>query len=293
MDSINIIARAKINLSLEVNGKRDDGYHLLSMVMQSIELHDKIVIKRNNTKCITISSNSKSIPCDEKNIAYKAAALFNEVAGLEYGYDIFIQKNIPSGAGMGGGSADAAGVLIGLNKLNDNIFSENKLMQMGLKLGADVPFCIVGGTKLAQGIGEKFTELRPLTLKLLIVKPDKGISTADAFRKLKLEFIKHNPCTDKLINAINENDNYAIYKYMDNALYDFSLELAPEMENIIIDLEKLGSQKAMMTGSGSTVFGIFENENELEAAYEYFSKLYKDVYITKTTKNAITVDIMN
>lgn len=293
MDSINIIARAKVNLSLEVKGKREDGYHLLSMVMQSIELHDNITIAINKTGKINIDSNVNFIPKDERNIAYKAALLFNEESGLNIGYDIFIKKNIPSGAGMGGGSADAAGVLVALNKLNGELFSDEKLMQIGLKLGADVPFCMVGGTKLAEGIGEEFTELRGIDMKLLIVKPDIGISTAQAFKRLKLDQIKHNPNTENLIAAINKNNKTDIYKYMDNALYDFSLELVPEMESIINTLVDFGSERAMMTGSGSTVFGIFENENKLKKAYNYFSKLYKDVYITNTTKESITLELNN
>lgn len=293
MDSINIIARAKVNLSLEVKGKREDGYHLLSMVMQSIELHDNITIAINKTGKINIDSNVNFIPKDERNIAYKAALLFNEESGLNIGYDIFIKKNIPSGAGMGGGSADAAGVLAALNKLNGELFSDEKLMQIGLKLGADVPFCMVGGTKLAEGIGEEFTELRGIDMKLLIVKPDIGISTAQAFKRLKLDQIKHNPNTENLIAAINKNNKTDIYKYMDNALYDFSLELVPEMESIINTLVDFGSERAMMTGSGSTVFGIFENENKLKKAYNYFSKLYKDVYITNTTKESITLELNN
>lgn len=293
MDSINIIARAKINLSLEVKGKREDGYHILSMVMQSIELYDNIAIVINGTRKITIDSNANFIPKDERNIAYKAAVLFNNESGLSTGYDIFIKKNIPSGAGMGGGSADAAGVLVALNKLNGNLFSNQKLMQMGLKLGADVPFCMVGGTKLAEGIGEEFTELRDIDMKLLIVKPDIGISTAQAFKRLKLDEITHNPDTEKLITAINKNHKRDIYKYMDNALYDFSLELVPEMESIINTLVDFGSERAMMTGSGSTVFGIFENEDKLKKAYNYFSKLYKDVYITNTTKDSITLELNN
>lgn len=293
MDSINIIARAKINLSLEVKGKREDGYHILSMVMQSIELYDNIAIVINGTRKITIDSNANFIPKDERNIAYKAAVLFNNESGLSTGYDIFIKKNIPSGAGMGGGSADAAGVLVALNKLNGNLFSNQKLMQMGLKLGADVPFCMVGGTKLAEGIGEEFTELRDIDMKLLIVKPDIGISTAQAFKRLKLDEITHNPDTEKLITAINKNHKTDIYKYMDNALYDFSLELVPEMESIINTLVDFGSERAMMTGSGSTIFGIFENEDKLKKAYNYFSKLYKDVYITNTTKDSITLELNN
>lgn len=293
MDRINVVARAKVNLSLEVKGKRDDGYHLLSMVMQSIELHDTISIEKNTNKNIIITSNSNNIPCDERNIAYKAVSLFNRTLSLDTGYNIFIQKNIPSEAGMGGGSADAAGVLLALNKFNDDIFPIKKLMEMGLELGADVPFCIVGGTKLAEGIGEEFTELKDVEMKLLIVKPKSSISTAQAFKKLKLDNITNNPDTNKLVEAINKGDKESIYKYMNNALYDSSLEFAPEMDDIIRIMNEFGSRRAMMTGSGSTVFGIFEDDETLKKAYEYFSNIYKDVYITKTTNEAITLEIMN
>lgn len=293
MDRINVVARAKVNLSLEVKGKRDDGYHLLSMVMQSIELHDTISIEKNTNKNIIITSNSNNIPCDERNIAYKAVSLFNRTLSLDTGYNIFIQKNIPSEAGMGGGSADAAGVLLALNKFNDDIFPIKKLMEMGLELGADVPFCIVGGTKLAEGIGEEFTELKDVEMKLLIVKPKSSISTAQAFKKLKLDNITNNPDTNKLVEAINKGDKESIYKYMNNALYDSSLEFAPEMDDIIRIMNEFGSRRAMMTGSGSTVFGIFEDDEALKKAYEYFSNIYKDVYITKTTNEAITLEIMN
>lgn len=293
MDRINVVARAKVNLSLEVKGKRDDGYHLLSMVMQSIELHDTISIEKNTNKNIIITSNSNNIPCDERNIAYKAVSLFNRALSLDTGYNIFIQKNIPSEAGMGGGSADAAGVLLALNKFNDDIFPIKKLMEIGLELGADVPFCIVGGTKLAEGIGEEFTELKDVEMKLLIVKPKSSISTAQAFKKLKLDNITNNPDTNKLVEAINKGDKESIYKYMNNALYDSSLEFAPEMDDIIRIMNEFGSRRAMMTGSGSTVFGIFEDDETLKKAYEYFSNIYKDVYITKTTNEAITLEIMN
>lgn len=293
MDRINVVARAKVNLSLEVKGKRDDGYHLLSMVMQSIELHDTISIEKNTNKNIIITSNSNNIPCDERNIAYKAVSLFNRTLSLDTGYNIFIQKNIPSEAGMGGGSADAAGVLLALNKFNDDIFPIKKLMEIGLELGADVPFCIVGGTKLAEGIGEEFTELKDVEMKLLIVKPKSSISTAQAFKKLKLDNITNNPDTNKLVEAINKDDKESIYKYMNNALYDSSLEFAPEMDDIIRIMNEFGSRRAMMTGSGSTVFGIFEDDETLKKAYEYFSNIYKDVYITKTTNEAITLEIMN
>lgn len=293
MDNISIIARAKVNLSLEVKGKRDDGYHLLSMVMQSIDLNDRLKITKNSNKNIVISSDSKAIPCDERNIAYKAAEKFLEAMKSDQGYDIFIEKNIPTEAGMGGGSADAAGVLVGLNKMNGDMFSVETLMQMGLELGADVPFCIVGGTKLAEGIGEEFTNLKDVDMKILIVKPDTSISTSQAFRKLKLDKLRRNPNNRKLIKAINEMDRKRIYEHMDNALYDASLELAPEMNQIIEKLtNEFQSKKAMMTGSGSTVFAIFEDDDGLQKAYDYFSEKYKDVYITKTAKEAIEVELV-
>ncbi|MGB5822962.1 MAG: 4-(cytidine 5'-diphospho)-2-C-methyl-D-erythritol kinase [Proteocatella sp.] len=293
MDNINVIARAKVNLSLEVKGKRDDGYHLLSMVMQTIELNDRLKIAKNSNKNIVISSDSKTIPCDDRNIAFKAAKKFLEAIESDQGYDIFIEKNIPVEAGMGGGSADAAGVLVGLNKMNGDVISIEKLMEIGLELGADVPFCIVGGTKLAEGIGEEFTELKDVELKLLIVKPNTSISTAQAFRKLRIDKLKRNPNNRKLIRAINDSDRKKIYEHMDNALYDASLEFAPEM-NLIIEklVNEFQSKKAMMTGTGSTIFAIFEDDSSLQRAYEYFSKKYKDVYITTTAKEAIEVEVV-
>ncbi len=293
MDNINVIARAKVNLSLEVKGKRDDGYHLLSMVMQTIDLSDRLKITKNSNKNILVSSDSQKIPCDESNIAYKAASKFLETIGSNQGYDIFIEKNIPIEAGMGGGSADAAGVLVGLNKMNQDVLSVEKLMEIGLELGADVPFCIVGGTKLAEGIGEEFTNLKDIDLNILIVKPNTSISTAQAFRKLKIDKLKRNPNNRKLIRAINDRDRKRIYEHMDNALYDASLEFAPEMNQIIENLiNEFGAKKAMMTGTGSTVFAIFEDDHALQSAYDYFSKKYKDVYITKTAKEAIEVEVV-
>lgn len=293
MDNIKVTARAKVNLSLEVKGKRDDGYHILSMVMQTIDLSDILQIRKNSSKNIVISSASKIIPCDERNIAFKAAKKFLEEIKSEQGYDIFIEKNIPVEAGMGGGSADAAGVLLGLNKMNKDALSIVKLMEIGLELGADVPFCIVGGTKLADGIGEKFTELKALDMKLLIVKPETSISTAQAFQSLNLESLKENTDNQKLVRAINDADYEKIYKYMNNDLYESSLKFAPEMRPIMEVLtDKFGAEKAMMTGSGSTVFAIFKEDDVLQRAYEYFSKKYRDVYISKTAKEAVEIELI-
>lgn len=288
MNHLKIAARAKINLSLEVIGKRADGYHMLSMVMQTIDIKDNIRIQKNNINKIIVETDSLTVPNGEKNIAYTAVELFNEEICSNQGYDIFINKNIPQEAGMGGGSADAAGILVGLNQMNKNPINQKRLLEIGLKLGADVPFCILGGTKLAQGVGEEFTEIKDLNLKLLIVKPGEGISTQKAFKKLNINNIKSNPDNNRLIEAINTKNMPEIYKSMDNALYEVGLEFAPEMELIIDELtNKFSSPKAMMTGSGSTIFAIFENDKDIESAFKYFSKKYKDVFITKTVKEPI------
>lgn len=290
MNSINIIARAKINLSLEVKGKRADGYHLLSMVMQTVDISDKIFISKNNTGQIAISGNTDKIPFDARNIGFKAAKRFLEETESCQGYNIFIEKHIPSGAGMGGGSADAAGVLAGLNYLNSNPLSVGRLMEIGLELGADVPFCLRGGTLLAQGIGEEFTQLKDLDLDILIVKPDWGISTSQIFKRLNLDKLPQNPDNKELVRAINEDDTENLYKNMGNALYETSLTFVPEMKGIIDKLHlEYGCPKAMMTGSGSTVFGIFEDKYDMQKAYEYFSKIYRDVYMTKTVKDSILI----
>ena len=291
MNSINITARAKINLSLEVKGKRSDGYHLLSMVMQTVDISDRIKISENRTGRINIAGNTDRIPFDARNIGFRAAVRFLREIRSGMGYDIFIEKNIPSGAGMGGGSADAAAVLSGLNYMNQEPLSMNRLMELGLELGADVPFCLAGGTRLAEGIGEKFTQLRDLDLNLLIVKPDWGISTSQVFRRLNLDSISGNPDNEKLVKAINENDRQGIYANMGNALYETSLAFVPEMKNIISKLySDFRCPKAMMTGSGSTVFGIFEDAEDLKKAHAYFSEIYRDVYITRTVRESILID---
>ena len=291
MNSINITARAKINLSLEVKGKRSDGYHLLSMVMQTVDISDRIKISENRTGRINIAGNTDRIPFDARNIGFRAAVRFLREIRSGRGYDIFIEKNIPSGAGMGGGSADAAAVLSGLNYMNQEPLSMNRLMELGLELGADVPFCLAGGTRLAEGIGEKFTQLRDLDLNLLIVKPDWGISTSQVFRRLNLDSISGNPDNEKLVKAINENDRQGIYANMGNALYETSLAFVPEMKNIISKLySDFRCPKAMMTGSGSTVFGIFEDAEDLKKAHAYFSEIYRDVYITRTIRESILID---
>lgn len=283
---ISLRAYAKINLSIEIIGKRKDGYHDLSMIMQSIEIYDKITIERNQTKKINLETN-KPFGRVEENLAYKAAKLFFEVMELDQGCNIYLEKNIPSEAGLAGGSTDAAAILLGLNHLIGNPLTDQQLLVMASKLGADVPFCLFGGTMKAEGIGNILTPLPFVAMNLLIVKPEQNISTRDLFETLEQADYSSGESTQKLAQAI-QNGCSNLAPLMINKMYPKSLVFAPDMENIIHSLEKdFECQRAMMSGSGSTIFAIFEEERMLDLAYNNFKNKYKDVYKTKTSDRSI------
>ena len=283
---ISLRAYAKINLSIEIIGKRKDGYHDLSMIMQSIEIYDKITIERNQTKKINLETN-KPFGGVEENLAYKAAKLFFEVMELDQGCNIYLEKNIPSEAGLAGGSTDAAAILLGLNHLIGNPLTDQQLLVMASKLGADVPFCLFGGTMKAEGIGNILTPLPFVAMNLLIVKPEQNISTRDLFETLEQADYSSGESTQKLAQAI-QNGCSNLAPLMINKIYPKSLVFAPDMENIIHSLEKdFECQRAMMSGSGSTIFAIFEEERMLDLAYNNFKNKYKDVYKTKTSDRSI------
>lgn len=283
---ISLRAYAKINLSIEIIGKRKDGYHDLSMIMQSIEIYDKITIERNQTKKINLETN-KPFGRVEENLAYKAAKLFFEVMELDQGCNIYLEKNIPSEAGLAGGSTDAAAILLGLNHLIGNPLTDQQLLVMASKLGADVPFCLFGGTMKAEGIGNILTPLPFVAMNLLIVKPEQNISTRDLFETLEQADYSSGESTQKLAQAI-QNGCSNLAPLMINKIYPKSLVFAPDMENIIHSLEKdFECQRAMMSGSGSTIFAIFEEERMLDLAYNNFKNKYKDVYKTKTSDRSI------
>lgn len=286
--SIELCARAKINLSLEVLGKRETGYHDLLSIMQSIDIYDKIYIEKSNSSGIVFETNMKNI-FPEHNLAYKAAERFLEETKETSGCFIRLQKNIPTEAGMAGGSTDAAGVLRGLNKLFGFPLSREELIRLSKTLGADVPFCLFGGTAKAEGIGERLTNLPYQELNLLIVKPGSNISTKEVFSAIKASDFTSGENTNHAVDAILENDRETLYKNMVNGMYRKSLLFAPEMESIIATAEKVfGSKKAMMSGSGSTVFAIFEDEKKLKKAYEYFLGKYEQVYNTKSYHESIS-----
>lgn len=268
-------APAKINLSLDVMKKRSDGYHDLKMIMQTISLYDEIDIEKNNI--ISIESNKKNIPLDNRNLAWKAAELFFQYTGISGGCKIYITKNIPDGAGLGGGSSDAATVLIALNEIYNTNLLKKELINIAIKIGADVPFFILKGTCLAEGIGEILTKIENKTNPyVLIYKPEFSISTKWAYENLKFENKPHYD-VDKIVeNLKNKN-----YKFDDifNYLEDVSISKYSEISTIKNKMKKLGATGSLMSGSGSSVFGIFDDEIKVKKAFEHFEK--NRIFLTK------------
>lgn len=263
MEQIVLEAFAKLNLSLDIKGRREDGYHLMEMVMQSVDISDTVRIRKDSR--LSVVADKKEVPNGEKNIAYRAAQAFFAAAGLKAGADIFLEKRIPSQAGMAGGSADGAAVLKGLNLLYETGFSEEQLMEIGLPIGADLPFCLKGGTALVEGIGEKVTRVSPLKgVVFAVVKPDFGISTKEAFQRYDALGAKRRPDTQGLLYCIEKGETARMGSYMANVL-----EEAAEDERIFSLIRRLkahGALASRMTGSGSTVFGVFPDLLSAERA---------------------------
>lgn len=259
---------AKINLSLDIIKKREDGYHELKMIMQTVSLYDEIEIKKN--KNITIDSNKKNIPLNNKNLAWKAAELFFHHTKINEGCDIYINKKIPDGAGLGGGSSNAATVLLALNEIYNTNLQKETLIKMAVKIGADVPFFILKGTCLAEGIGEKLTKIENNTNPyILIYKPEFSISTKWAYENVNLNSKpKYN--IDKIVDNL-KTKNYD-FKDIFNYLELVSITEYPEIENIKNKMIKFGAKASIMSGSGSSVFGIFDNETQAKKAFENFDK---------------------
>ena len=261
-------AYAKINLTLDVTGKREDGYHLLDTVMQSISLWDEIEISPVKEPGVRLWSDKKYLPTDTKNTAYRAAALFFEHTGLDSaGVEISLQKNIPSRAGLGGGSADAAAVLRGLNELFETKLSVPALMELGAEIGADVPFCVHGGTCRCTGTGERIEPVSPMPdCFLVICKPPAGISTPRAYALLDQHPFSRTPATEKMVQALESGDLRLIGKTLSNRFEEtMKLLQSKTVKKIMLSAGALG---AMMTGSGSAVYGIFEGEAAANSCME-------------------------
>ena len=277
-----IKAYAKVNISLDIVGKREDGYHLLEMIMQSIDLYDELNIEKQN-KDITIKCNKPYVPTDERNLAYKAAKLFIEKYKINGGVNINIKKNIPVCAGLAGGSTDGAAVLKAMNKIFGVEASDEELMELGLELGADVPYCIKGGTALCRGIGEKVTELNNFKDKILVlVKPPFGVSTKSVYQEFDLSKVRSHPNTEALIKAIEVNDLKLVSNNMKNLLENVTLRKHKVLINIKEEMKNLGAIGTMMSGSGPTVFAFFDDMLKAQRCFEKMKLKYNDVFITRT-----------
>lgn len=277
-----IKAYAKINIALDVVGKREDGYHLLKMIMQTVDLYDVIEITKTSSD-IKLKCNKPYVPTDERNLAYKAAKLFKEAYKINEGVSINLTKNIPVSAGMAGGSTDAAGVLKLMNRLFNINASDDELRALGLKLGADVPYCINGGTALCEGIGEEITQLKPFKDKILvIIKPPFGVSTKDVYKAFDLSKVVFHPRTDDIIRAMENDDIHFVANNMKNLLENVTLRKHKVIVNIKEAVRSYEALGTMMSGSGPTVFAFFDDMLKAQNCYDEMKKKYKDVFISRT-----------
>ena len=270
-------AYAKLNISLDVTSCRDDGYHDMLMVMQTISLSDDISVRFNDSGKITAASNLPFIPSDERNLAVKAAMKYLEAIGeSSQGMHIEMYKRIPVGAGMAGGSANAAAVLRALNRLYDNRLSRQQLEELACHVGSDVAFCVAGGTALAKGRGEILTDLRPIPHCYIVVcKPEFSISTPELFKKLDCAPLRHHPDTAGILQALEDGELREICMRMYNVFEDVDdrrMRTVSQIKSTLLDHGALG---AIMTGTGSAVFGVFTDEQQAKAAHRELKGNYK------------------
>ena len=277
-------ALAKINLGLDILGKREDGYHEVRMIMQTIQMYDVLEIKKKKAPGISLSVNYPYIPCDERNLVYTAAKILIDEFQVKGGVTIRLEKFIPVSAGMAGGSSDAAATLVGINRLFKLGLSERELMDRAVKIGADVPYCIMRGTALAEGIGEKLTGITQVPeCFVLIGKPGINVSTKAAYESLNLSGIQTHPDIDGMIQDIQNGDLQGMTAKMGNVFEPGIIGQYPVIQEIKDLMESHGALKAMMSGSGPTVFGIFDSQEKMDAAAKILreSNLAKTVFGTR------------
>lgn len=281
-DTVTLKALAKINLGLDVLGKRENGYHDVRMIMQTIYLYDNVTLSKTEEPGIQLETNLFYLPIDTNNIAYKAAKLLIDEFHIQEGIHIKLEKHIPVAAGMAGGSSNAAAVLVGMNRLFSLGLSEEALMKRGVTLGADVPYCIMRGTVLAEGIGEILTPLPALPkCYVLIAKPGISVSTKTVYEKLDAGAIKDHPDIDGILEGLESQDIKKIASSMGNVLERVTIEEYPVIEKIKNAMKEAGALNAMMSGSGPTVFGIFENRQTAKEAQRKLREMNiaKQVYL--------------
>lgn len=284
MNHLELKALAKINLGLDVTGRRENGYHDVRMIMQSVYLYDNVRLEKTGADGeIRLKSNLGYLPADENNIAYKAAKILTEEFDIREGVQITLDKHIPVAAGMAGGSSDAAAVLFGMNRMFGLHLSQQELMDRGVKLGADVPYCIMRGTVLAEGIGEILTPLPAMPkCTVLIAKPPVSVSTKTVYEALDSQEITEHPDIDGIIKGLEAGSLKQVAQCMGNVLEDVTIPLYPVIDQIKQEMLAAGAAGAMMSGSGPTVFGLFENRAAAKTAQKNIREksLARQVYVT-------------
>lgn len=287
---ITLKARAKVNLTLDITGKRDNGYHDVEMIMQQIDLYDVISIsKRSGDAEIVIESSDYFLPKSEGNLAFIAAQKMMAHFDLKEGYHIYIEKNIPVAAGLAGGSTDAAAVIKGIAQLENLEASQATLEAIGLEIGADVPFCLRGNCCIARGLGEILEPIQGLeNLWLLLVKPNFGVSTKEVYTYFKLEAVDQHPQTDQMVEALKTQDQDLVIKGLCNVLESVTLERYPEVGDLKAKLKSFGADGVLMSGSGPSVFALFKNMNRAKLAYKNIKRFYHQSYIVKAYNGEIT-----
>ena len=287
-NDISLKALAKINLGLDVVRRREDGYHEVRMIMQTIQLYDRLDIKRTQEPGIQIQTNLSFLPVNENNLIYKAAKLLMDEFSITDGVSVKLDKRIPVAAGMAGGSTDAAAMLIGVNRLFSLGLTKRQLMERGVQIGADVPYCIMRGTALAEGIGEALSPLPPMVkCPVLIAKPAISVSTKFVYQNLKLDDTTIHPDIDRLIDDIKAKNLHDIAAHMGNVLETVTIPNYPVIDEIKKHMLSNGAVGAMMSGSGPTVFGLFDDEDTAKKAYKAMrsSHLARQVYLTSVYNN--------
>ena len=283
-DTLQLKAYAKINLGLDVVRKREDGYHEVRMVMQTIKLYDKLTFRLLEEDEIRMKTNLGFLPINEDNLVYKAVKLLKDTYHIEKGMEIDLFKCIPVAAGMAGGSTDCAAALVGASKLFGLGLSKQELMELGVKLGADVPYCILRGTALSEGIGEVLTPLPPMPdCHILIAKPPISVSTKFVYENLRANELEKHPDIYGMVDAIKQNNLRGITDRMENVLETVTIPAYPVIEEIKNCMKEHGAINALMSGSGPTVFGIYADEEQAQLARERIreKELASQVYVVR------------
>jgi len=276
-------AYAKVNLGLDVLRRREDGYHDVKMIMQTVDLFDSITVEEIE-RGIVITSDADFVPMDESNLMYKAAKMLMDEFSVEKGVKMHLEKRIPVAAGMAGGSTDAAAVLKAVNCLFDLKLSDEELMKRGVKIGADIPYCIMGGTALSEGIGEVLTKIEGMPKSIiLIAKPSVSVSTKYVYENLNANGLKHHPDIDGMVESIKAGDLYGVTGKMENVLETVTVKKYPEIETIKQFMKDNGALNSIMSGSGPTVFGLYDDMEAAEKAYEGLKELNiaKQLFLTR------------